>query len=580
MRIENITAVYFCWHLDGEDEQQELMAIHSETDECSTYDVTWMAPAHPGLVWYYFAIHNQDGSMYYGNNQDGYGGVGIEITGKPPKYQITVYQDVYLPPAWFQGKVIYQILVDRFYNGHTDNQILHAKKNSVIHSHWENDPLYIRGENGDILRWDFYGGNLLGVIKKLAYLSELGVDIIYLNPVFQAPSNHKYDTGDYHKIDEMFGNEEIFQKLCDEAKKYGISIILDGVFSHTGSDSKYFNKQGSYDSIGAYQSKDSPYFSWYRFHQHPEDYESWWGIDVMPNVNELDSSYQSFIIDAKDSVINYWQRFGIIGWRLDVADELPDQFIKRMKRQLRTNNPDSVLIGEVWEDASNKISYSERREYLLGDELDSVTNYLLRDMIIRFILGHIDAGEVHLKMNSMLENYPTEHFNSLMNIVGTHDTPRILSLVNQDVDDDTALKRVQLISIWQLLLPGNPCIYYGDEAGLTGIEEPLNRRTYPWGNENSQLLNWYRNILKIKKKYNVFQTGDFESFHILEDLYGFKRSTQSVQTLVLINRSDQEKNIKLEDWHTEDTVMLVGNKDAFHDGITIPAFEAVVLIKQ
>ena len=198
---------------------------------------------------------------------------------------------------------------------------------------------------GEYLSNDFFGGNLDGVRKKLPYLKELGITAIYLNPIFTAYSNHKYDTGDYESIDPMFGDNGLFECLCKEAEERGIRVILDGVFNHTGSDSKYFNKDGTYPTVGAYQSEDSPYFGWYKFTKHPDEYECWWGIKTLPAVNENEPSFVDYSLTAPDAIIKKWLHLGASGWRLDVADELPSEFIKTMRREVKSAKEDAVIIG-------------------------------------------------------------------------------------------------------------------------------------------------------------------------------------------------------------------------------------------
>ncbi len=528
----------------------------------------------PGLLFYCFQIKLAEEIYYYGKQHEGYGGVGRLTRELNNKYQITVYRDKQNLPIWFSESIVYQIFVDRFYNGNPDKEILNPKKNSLLHSHWDNDPLYIKNEDGHVVRWDFFGGNLIGVKEKLAYLKELGISTIYFNPIFQAASNHKYDTGDYHQIDEMFGDNQVFTDLVKEAEELGISIILDGVFSHTGDDSIYFNKYGSYNSTGAYQSKDSPYYNWYNFSNYPDEYESWWGVSDLPNVNELESSYQDFIINDGNSVVNYWMNLGVKGWRLDVADELPAQFIKNFKKEMRENNSDSILIGEVWEDASNKYSYGQRREYFLGEELDSVTNYTFRSTLIDFIMGRIDSTTVHNSLMTMAENYPAFNLYSSLNLLGTHDVPRILTELSRDLEDShkykniskykdsskheddryqgsnkwVALKRLKMLSLWQMSFPGVPCVYYGDEAGIEGEADPDNRRTYPWGKENQEILDWYMKIIKLRNEYDIFKTGEWHSLHYNQDIYGylriisnnrdvFQQEKDNNAALILFNRS-------------------------------------------
>lgn len=412
------------------------------------------------------------------------------------------------------------------------------------------------------------------VIKKLPYLKELGITIIYLNPIFEASSNHKYDTGDYKKIDAMLGDEAIFKELCDKARAQGIRIILDGVFSHTGSDSRYFNREGKYDSLGAYQSKDSDYFSWYKFEQHPDEYSSWWGVDTLPDVDELNEGYLDYIVYDEDSVINKWSNLGISGWRLDVADELPSEFIKKFKAQLKKVDKDSVLIGEVWEDASNKKSYNERRTYLLGEELDSTMNYPFRSTFLDFFLGTIDSQLAKAEVMKIKENYPVHHFYSLMNLVGTHDIPRILTVLGESpngiymsqedkenfkLDKDKmslAIKRLKMLSLIQMTFPGVPSIYYGDEAGLEGYDDPMNRRTYPWKDTNTEILDWFKTVTSLRTKYDVLKAGTLEMLNLDRDVFGFireitdskdvfDRPKQDNLAVVLVNRSDREIEVKL-----------------------------------
>ena len=298
----------------------------------------------------------------------------------------------------------------------------------VLHENWSDIPEYRPNEQGEILNNDFFGGTLRGIASKLDYLESLHVRTIYLNPIFQAYSNHRYDTGDYKRIDPMLGTEEDFRALCAQAAARGMRVILDGVFNHTGYDSRYFNGSGRYNSLGAHQSKDSPYYGWFDFKRWPDEYGSWWGIYTLPQVNEMNEDYLRYIIEDEDSVIRRWLRLGASGWRLDVADELPDAFIRHLTAAAKREKPDALVLGEVWEDASNKISYSERRAYFHGGELDSVMNYPLSDAILAF-LGGGTAEHFAETMECIRENYPHDVFYSLMNVVGTHDTARTLTLL-------------------------------------------------------------------------------------------------------------------------------------------------------
>ncbi len=545
------------WH-NGREKKIEMKLIEKK-DEVKIYCTHISAPAKPGLLWYYFIITKQNHTtIYYGNNPQCLGGIGQVYCHEPPSYQITVHKEDLCTPNWFKEAVIYQIFVDRFYNGNEDGRILNPKKRKAIYHKWnEAVPLYCRDpETGKIIAYDFFGGNLLGVIKKLPYLKKLGVNVIYFNPIFESPSNHKYDTSDYKKIDPMFGNNQLFKELCSLAGEMGISIILDGVFSHTGSDSIYFNKEGNYPSLGACQSKDSPYYKWYRFYEYPDKYECWWGIDTLPNVNEMEPSYQNFIIHDDNSVLKYWMRMGAKGWRLDVADELPDEFIKAFRKTMKEVNPESVLIGEVWEDASNKISYGKMRNYLLGDELDSVTNYPFRSVLLDYILGRKSAQETHLHLMKLYENYPLHHFYSTMNLISSHDVPRVLTLLGGAPPKDLLSKeeqarfrlkpeqkklgisRLKLLSLFQMTFPGVPCIYYGDEAGMEGYADPLNRGCYPWGKENQELLSWYKKVISLRNRYDVFKTGKWIAFYADGDVYGFIRCIEKGRDVFNQKRKD------------------------------------------
>ena len=496
-----------------------------------------------GLYFYYFEVDiNIDGNyrkLFYGKSLND--GSTCEYSYENlNKYQITVHEDFQIP-SWYKEGVMYNIFVDRFNNGNRNKKPSNPKKNSFIYANWSDEPMYIKDKNGDVIRWDFHGGNLKGIIDKLPYLSKIGVSIIYLSPIFESSSNHKYNTGDYKKIDPMFGDEEILKELIEKANKKGINIILDGVFSHTGADSKYFNKFGNYDEVGAYQSKDSKYSSWYTFNDFPDDYKCWWGVKDLPNVNELNKSYMDYIIYDEDSVINKWTDMGIKGWRLDVADELPTEFIKEIRKELKKNDAESVLVGEVWEDASNKITYNERRNYLVGNQLDSVMGYPFRDNIVSFLKGNITSKELNNKFMTIKENYPKESFKANLNLISSHDVARIKTELNYDE------AMVKLSVATQMTFEGVPYIYYGDEAGLCGGTDPDNRKTYPWKNEDEDMIEFYKEAINTRKKYSVLTNGDTEFIDTNDDdVFGYIRFNDKCEKiLILINRSLENKNISI-----------------------------------
>lgn len=552
---------------DGGNERSVALSPQGSQGETVYYASSINMPLRPGLLWYYFIFVIDGEKYYYGNNERSLGGVGQVYSTIPPKYQITVFTKEAKTPDWYKKAVMYQLFVDRFRNGNENGKVENTKKNSFIYANWEDTPTYIKDcGSGAISRWDFFGGNLKGVMEKLEYLKELGVSLIYMNPVFEASSNHKYDTGDYKKIDPMFGSNETFKELCQKAESLGIHIMLDGVFNHTGSDSLYFNKYGNYPGIGAYQSTESPYYSWYRFKCAKDDYECWWGVDSLPDVNEMYPGYLDFIITGQDSVIKHWMELGAKGWRLDVADELPDEFIHLLREVMKEKDADSVLMGEVWEDASNKESYGRRRAYLLGEEFDSVMNYPFRVIMTDFFLGKQNGKNLNEALMSIYENYPLHSFYSNMNLIGSHDVPRILTILGEAPEDQQlsqlqkegyrlpeaqkalAMARLKLLSLIQMTFPGVPSIYYGDEAGLEGYRDPLNRGTYPWGRENHTLLDWYKTITSIRNKYGVFSTGQWIPVYFKGDAYGYIRKVENGRdvfggegedntALVLVNRS-------------------------------------------
>ena len=552
---------------EGRGEEPLPMAPRGREDGATLYHTTLAADGEPGMVWYYFIVAANGKIYYYGNNARQLGGPGAVYDVPPPSFQITVHLPGATVPAWYKNAVVYQIFVDRFCNGNRGGRVIGAKPGSLIHARWEDDPVYVRErETGHILAYDFFGGNLAGVTAKLPYLKGLGISALYLNPVFEAPSNHKYDTADYLSIDAMFGGNDAFSELCAKAGALDIAVILDGVFSHTGSDSVYFNKEGRYPGPGAYQSAASPYYPWYRFHRHPDDYEAWWGVDALPNVNELEPSYLDFIARGPDSVVRRWLRAGARGWRLDVADELPDAFIRELRKAAKETDSDAVLIGEVWEDASRKVSYGELRGYFRGDELDAATNYPFRKAALDFLLGREDAAGTGAVLYSLYENYPRENFFAAFNVIGSHDVPRILTLLGGyeeppgltfdqqrrqrlgPEERELAGRRLRLLALWQMTFPGVPCVYYGDEAGLEGHSEPLNRRTFPWGREDAGLAAWYKQVIDLRNKHAVLRDGDWRPLAPHPDVFGFIRWRESGgdTAVVLLNRSKAAVTVELD----------------------------------
>lgn len=463
-------------------------------------------------------------------------------------WQLTVYDRDFHTPDWLKGGVIYQIFPDRFaFSGKAKSNV---PSDRVLRDDRDADPYWVPTPEGKVLNNDYFGGDLDGIRQKLGYLKELGVTCIYLNPIFEAQSNHRYDTADYEKIDPLLGSEKNFKRLCSDAKKLGIRIILDGVFSHTGDDSKYFNRYARYPDIGAYQSKESPYYGWYKFNEWPDDYESWWGIKILPEVKEENPDFIEYITGAS-GITRRWLKLGASGWRLDVADELPDEFLDSFRKAVKAEKSDALVLGEVWEDASNKSSYGKLRRYLLGEQLDSVMNYPFAGAVIDFI-RNANAELFSSRVMSIVENYPKEVLDVLMNHLSTHDTMRAITALagescayrdrkwqsTHSLNEESYAYGVKLLkaaSAMQFAMPGVPTIYYGDEAGMQGYKDPFNRRCYPWGKENVELINWYKKLGRIRTDNSVFKDGSFEIVSCVAGCAAFARRKDDDSVLVISN---------------------------------------------
>ena len=505
----------------------------------------------PELAWYWFRFWRDDGTGCLLDK------TGYRSKGEPVPWQLTVYEES-RTPAWFGEGVTYQIFPDRYCRlGLPSPEGLIGSR--WVHEDWNDAPAW-QPEDGEIKNRDFFGGSLAGVAAHLDDLEALGVSTLYFCPIFESASNHRYNTADYTKIDPMLGTEEDFRALCAQAAERGIRVLLDGVFNHTGSQSVYFNADGFYPTLGAAQSQDSPYYNWFQFSQWPGSYDSWWGISTLPNVREDCPDYLDYIVRGENSVVKRWLRAGASGWRLDVADELPGEFIEALRSAVEETDPGALVLGEVWEDASNKISYSRRRKYLLGRELHSVMNYPFRTALLDYLL---DGPAEHFKeaMETIRENYPPAAFYSSMNFLGTHDTPRILTVLGgvplpegreaqsvfrlTPLQREAGLERLHVAAAIPFTFPGSPMVYYGDETGMEGAADPFNRRTYPWGQEDPAMLAWFRWLGQLRKGRSSLRRGSLRWLEAQGPLLAYLREIPGEATATLVNASPEERAFPL-----------------------------------
>ncbi len=555
------------------------MRFEKSENGFSVYTADYVFDA-AGIYYYRFEMRNRDGVWYYGRGENGESVCGENL----PEWQLTVYKSTYKTPDFAKGNIIYHIFVDRF--NRADG--VKTKRKYRLHESFSESPEVVSAD-GKYYADDFFGGNFNGIREKLDYLEELGVGIIYLSPIFKAYSNHRYDTGDYLKVDELLGTEDDFKRLLDAAHEKGMKIILDGVFNHSGADSLYFNKFGTYDSLGAYQSKSSPYYDWYFFKKFPDEYACWWGCDNVPDLNKSNKDYRALVF-GKNGVVEKWQKLGADGWRLDVVDELPIDFVNLLIKKIKSVNKDALVIGEVWEDASTKVSYGELRPYLLGDQLDGTMNYPFMNAIIAYVR---DGDEKFFKdtVQSILENYPKETVYCLMNSLGTHDTIRIINALSDvrahgwskthklgyklpDSEYEKAKKKLYLASVLQFTLPGIPSIFYGDEAGLQGFDDPINRRPYPWGSEDKEILAHYKKLGRIRRENRAVFSGGF-NMRDENGLVAYERAVGDDEILIAVNASADDKTLFINKEYTN----LYNNKE-YKDVVDVPGGAFVILKKK
>jgi len=497
-------------------------------------------------------------------------------------------------PDWAKGKIMYHIFVDRFNRGSKEK--MKPTPRRTTYNNWEDEMILGPDQNG-IWNADFYGGDLLGIEQKLDYIKSLGVDIIYLSPIVHSQSNHRYDASDYENVDPYAGSNDDLKHLCEEVHKRGMKIILDAVFNHTGNDSKYFNEYGTFDTIGAYQSIYSTYAPFYKKHYNNGKvyYDYWWGMPNLPVCNGYSYEWQNYIL-GKNGIIDKWFNLGIDGLRLDVADELTDEFIEGIRRAVKRNKEDGFILGEVWKNPMRM-----GRGYIeSGYGMDSVMNYPLIDALIRYF-KYNDINKLSYTINDIKREYPQDTINTLMNFTSTHDISRAINIfatydfqeygewawnpIRSDLDWCKNFnltkeqyqygKEIYKAYVFALtFMPGILSIFYGDEIGIQGIGNLANRKPYPWGKTDEDLLSYFKYIGNIRKQEPFLQEAELNILDINKDFLMFERFSKEEKTLTTINRTNEEKefNIPREYQNKTKTYTLNNSKKGYlspFGGITI-----------
>ncbi|MDO4436624.1 MAG: 4-alpha-glucanotransferase [Coriobacteriaceae bacterium] len=565
LRVEDADASFLTGEVRTWTDEDGETLIPMHLGENNTLAADLHCP-HPTILWYSFRVTCTDGTQIHVGAKDGStGGEAVAYYDRAdvPSFQVTVYKHRDTRPSWYERGIVYQIFPDRYRRDAAWRERAEAVVNTPrkgpgkhLVERWNEPPVYERNEDKSIRSWDFYGGSLEGIREDLPRLKSMGITAIYLNPIFEAQSNHRYDTGDYLTIDPMLGTEEDFRRLAAEARDMGISIILDGAFNHTGDDSIYFNRFGNYPEPGAWEHEDSPWHDAYLWHE-DGTYDSWWDIENMPALNEKSERVRELLL-GENGVVRTWLRAGARGWRLDVADELSDELIADIKAAMLEECPDGLLLGEVWEDASNKLAYGKLRHYLLGDELDSAMNYPLRDAILGFLVGGESAYCCAKRIETLRENYPPEALACCLNLLGSHDKPRIASVLGGGPDESQlpeeergrfrldensmglAKGRFWLATLMQMTFPGVPSIYYGDEYALEGLSDPGNRRTLPVPEDvhDRDMLTMVRNTAMLRRALPFLIDGTMEAYAYNDDVLCIRRRGADGQAAsILINHS-------------------------------------------
>mgnify|MGYP000492426747 CR=1 FL=1 len=532
---------------DREDPVHYRMNFDGQTPGVNHF-VFQLAPTTSGLYFYHFDLYTDFRKIYRTANGEG------ELTWvNGLDWQLTVYEPDFKTPDWIKDGTMYQIFPDRFYEGVPNKPLPFADR--IYRPDKTGEPYFWPNEQSEgYLNMDYYGGDFAGIQQKLPYLEELGVTCIYLNPIFEAHANHRYNTANYLKADPLLGTNEDFAALCAEAKKHGIRIILDGVFSHTGSDSLYFNREGRYGPGGAYRDRNSPYRSWYDFDSgYVGGYRSWWGFETLPEVDEETPSYVEFIT-GPGGVIDTWLRRGAAGFRLDVADELPDEFIEKVRAAVKRVSPEKFLLGEVWEDATTKFGFNKRRTYLLGKGLDSGMSYPYKNAVRDFVKGK-PAEQAMTEILTICEHYPAPAMDTALNFLSTHDTERALTVIADEPANgrgrawqsgrcvtgeayEEGMLRLRMAYAIIYTLPGVPCLYYGDEIGMQGYRDPFNRAFFCWDSHEERLRPVLAQLAQLRHSCEAFRTGELRVLRAEDGILHYQRIGKTETAEIIVNRSE------------------------------------------
>ncbi|MDR7267681.1 glycosidase [Pelomonas saccharophila] len=563
-----------------------------------------------GIYGYWFEIETDQGKYALQNNKDPIywtrekGSMGPSTVERLPsnvnrvrRYRQTIHAPGFEVPTWAQDVVYYYVFPERFRNGDKANdprpgggrpQDRYQDRDVERHAQWNEKPFKPdTGDGSDALyNNDFFGGDLAGIIDKLDYIKSVGANALYLTPVFRAPSNHKYDAADYKNIDPAFGTNEDFTRLCAEAAKRGIRVIPDTSLNHVGADSPYFNRYGNFPAGGAFDNgrpnPASPYYGWFKFKPGEKDpnkqYQGWVGVSDLPEIDKNNASFRAYAYRDKDSVTNLWLERGAAGWRMDVAPWVPDDFWREWRTAVKTKKPDALTVAETWFDSS---------KYFLGDMFDSTMNYIFRNAVLDYAAGK--SGKLMAaNLELMREAYPPQAFSALMNLLSTHDQPRALHHFGEDRNLTEAKQRLRLATFFQMTYPGSPTIYYGDEVGLGGGDDPYNRAPYPWADEGGQpdeaLLADFKRLTQLRHDLPVLRHGRLsEPLHVDENVVVLARQDGKTWALTATNNSTSAKTVKVPLPFRADQLRdaLSGDAVSVKDGwiqLTVPPLFGRVLI--